>query len=354
MAIQHEVARKQTEGRLRRIAIAKVIALVLTVFLTACGSLDNNGVRSAIAQTSSAFKVAILLPGRIDDNSWSQAGYEGLKLIEKELGAQVAYRANIPRADEEKLFRQYASLGFDFIIGHGAQYVVSAQKVAEDFPRVKFAVTTSYGGNNKNLGALAFRSREVGYLAGVIAALKTKTNKVAYIGGESYPHTQEEAILFERGVKQTHASVTPSIAWVNSWLDVDKAKQIALAQMATGVDIIAFNADIGNSGILKAAKQKPGLHTISWMYSVEQLNQTQQLTSRTPLISVVQRVPMLLLEGATLAQQGRWEGKQYKFGLLEEVQDLALFEGFLTSQEEAYINSVKQDIRTGKINVYLE
>jgi basic membrane protein A len=60
---------------------------------------------------------------------------------------------------------------------------------------------------------------------------------------------------------------------------------------------------------------------------------------------------VLLLEGATLVQQGRWEGKQYKFGLQEGAQELAPFYGLLTPEEEAKVNAIKQDILTSKIDV---
>ena len=39
---------------------------------------------------SNTFKVAMTLPDAIDDGSWSQSGYQGLKSIEKQLGAKIA------------------------------------------------------------------------------------------------------------------------------------------------------------------------------------------------------------------------------------------------------------------------
>ncbi len=334
--------------------IAKAIVLVLTLLLAACSITDNNQALNVTAETPGAFKVAILLPGRINDNGWSQAGYQGLKLIEKQLGAEVAYRANVPPADWEKLFRQYAQQEFDFLILHSEDYLAAAKVVAKEFPRVKFAVTGSYAGNNNNFGALAFRSGEIGYLAGVVAALKTKTNKVAYFGGQPYPITKEEAALLQRGAKQTKASVVASINWLNTWSDADKARKIALAQIAAGADVLVTDAGEANLGVLKAAQESQGVYAIGWMHSPDGVQQTKQPTPKFLLTSVVQHVPSLLLEGATLVQQGRWEGKQYKFGVLEGVQDLAPFNGSLTPQEETHVNSVKQDIVTGKINASLE
>ncbi|HAJ62871.1 MAG TPA: BMP family ABC transporter substrate-binding protein [Cyanobacteria bacterium UBA8543] len=333
-----------------KVTMPIAIALILTLLLTACSTTNSNQTLTAVAQAPGAFKVAILLPGRINDNAWNQAGYQGLKLIEKQLEAQVTYRASVPPADWEKLSRQYAQQGVDFLIVHSEDYLAAAEVVAKEFRRVKFAVTGSYAGNNNNFGALAFRSGEIGYLAGVVAALKTKTNKVAYIGGQPYPITREEATLLERGAKKTKPSVVASINWVNSWSNAEKARKIALAQIAAGADVLVTDAGEANRGVLKAAQESRGVYAIGWMHSSDEVDQTQQLAPFL-LTSVVQQVPSLLLEGATLVQQGRWEGKQYKFGLLEGVQDLAPFKGSLSPQEEALVKSVKQDIIIGKIDV---
>ncbi|HEY9653841.1 MAG TPA: BMP family protein [Coleofasciculaceae cyanobacterium] len=340
-------------SRLVQVAIANILVIALALLLIACHDTDNSQALTALAEAPGAFKVAILLPGRVNDNSWSQAGYEGLKLIEKQLGAQVAYRASVPPAEGERLFRYYAQQGFDFLISHGAEYIKAAEVIAQEFPRVKFAIVSSYAGNNQNIGALAFRSGEVGYLTGAIAALKTKSKNVAYIGGQQYPITQEEAILFQRGAKSVNPSVATSVDWVNSWSDVNKARAIARERIAAGADVLVVDADEANVGVFQAAQEHPGTQVIGWAHSLDGSHKTQQFPSEILITRVVQRVPILLLEGATLAQQGRWEGKQYKFGLLEEVQDLAPFKGSLSAEEEAFVSSVKQGIITGKIDVSL-
>lgn len=49
--------------------------------------------------------------------------------------------------------------------------------------------------------------------------------------------------------------------------------------------------------------------------------------------------------------QGRWEGKQYRFGMQEGVLDIAPFRGALTPEAEAIVNGVKQDILMAKIDL---
>lgn len=329
----------------------KTICLVLTWFLVACGATGSKITPTPESGKAGTFKVAMLFPGPINDKGWNQSGYEGLKLIEKELGAEVAYSASVPEADGEKLFRQYAQKSFDFLISHGDEYRDAAETVAKDFPRTKFALMSSYAGNNKNVGALAFRSGEVGYLTGVVAGLKTKTKKVAFIGGQAYPVMEEEAILFKRGVLATKLDSTVSIKWLNSWSDADKARKIAQEQVAAGTDVLVVDADRANIGVIQAAAQSKGVYVIGWRHATNEIENRHKLAPKTIVTSVIQQVPMLMLEGATLVQQGRWEGKQYKFGLLEEVQDLAPFYGSLTPEQEAVVDSVKQEIITGKIDV---
>ncbi|MDZ8053089.1 MAG: BMP family protein [Aulosira sp. ZfuVER01] len=322
-----------------------------SLLLISCSPLNSNTKPESHNAAPGAFKVAMILPGQINDQSWNQSGYEGLKLIQKRLGAQIAYTTSVTRTNAETILRQYAQQDFDFIIIHGGQYLNSSAIVAKEFPRVKFAVVTSYGGNNKNFGALAFRSNEVGYLAGVIAALKTKTNKISFIGGEPQLITQEEAILLKRAALKTKNNLNVSIKWVNSWQDPDKAKSIAATEIANGADVVVTDADLGNFGVLQAVSGNKSISAITWMYAIAGVQQKYQLAANNIVTRVVQQVPQLLLEGATLAQQGRWEGKQYKFGILEGVQDLKSFNSSLTSPQAELVESIKQDILTGKIDI---
>jgi basic membrane protein A len=161
----------------------------------------------------------------------------------------------------------------------------------------------------------------------------------------------EEAILVERAAKRTKPNINVSINWVNSWQDPKKAKSIAKTQINNGVDVLVSDADLGNFGVLQAANTNQSVSVITWIYPIDGVQKHYQLAGSNIVTFVIQKIPKLLLEGATLAQQGRWEGKQYKLGILEGVQDLALFNTSLTPQEVKFVKSLKQDIITGKIDI---
>lgn len=295
------------------------------------------------AATTSAFKVALLLPGPIDDASWSQAGYSGLQDIQRELGAQVAYRASVPEAEIAAIFRSYAEQGFDLVIGHGSQFYGAAEIVARDFPRTKFAVVGNFPGNNRNLGTVSFRDGENSYLVGVVAALKSTTGRIAYIGGVENDAQREAATLIERGAQTINPQATLSISWVASWTDQAAAERVADAHIADGTDVLIQNADSAGKGVFTAA-QRAGVYAIGWAQDQHHLAQGTVLTS------AIQHVPVLLLQAANLVRLGRWEGKRYAFGLRDGALELAPFYGLLTPQEEATVQQMRDDILTGKIN----
>lgn len=328
----------------------KYIVLALLVCIPiACVGNSGDRLPATSPQAGRDFRVAIVLPEAIDGDAWSQAGHQGLKLIEAQLQAEVEY-AEIDRKSPEdikKILRQYAREGFDFIIGHGSQHLTlpALEVAAKEFPRSKFAAIGGGGfGNNHNLGVLQVRDGELGYLAGVVAALKTKTNKIGYIGGFDYATLQEEAALLERGAKATKPAVEVAIRWLGGWTDVAKADAIARELMASGVDLFVLHGDPATLPLYPILA-KVGIAIIGW-------NTDQYERSPDAVItSGIVKIPELLLAGATLVREGRWEGRKYRLGLREGVLELAPFRGALTPEQEEIVQRAKDEILLGKIDV---
>ncbi len=315
--------------------------LVLASALLGCPSREAS---HRAGPEAGELRVAMILPGARDDGAWSQAGYEGLELIERELGARIAFSENVGAGDAERVLRSYARDGNDFIIGHGGEYIHAAEVVAAEFPTTSFAVVAAYPGNNRNLGALSYREGEVGYLCGVVAALKTRSQRVAFVSGVLYPHTLEQAVSFERGVKAIHPGIVVTIDWVGSWTDAERTRALVRTRLAQGADVVLVSVDKASVAGFEEVKAH-GAWAIGW--SVDQ----HAVAPETIVTSAIQRAQVLLLEGARLVRQGRWEGKQYKFGLREGAQDLAPFYGLLTPEDVAVVGRIRDDIEAGRIDV---
>lgn len=316
-----------------------------TIVVSCSASTSNQSDTNTDIATAHGLRVAMITTGARDDGSWSQAGYEGLQRIQQEFNAQVDLTDLVPDEAGEAPLRQYAEDGYDFIIAHSGGYIDAAEKVAADFPRTKFALVTTYAGNNKNLGAVAFRSGEVGYLSGVLAAMKSQTNKVAYIVGYDYPVYKEEATLFRQGAIATKPGIEVTTEFLQTWTDGEKGKEVALSLVAAGYDSFAINADEAGIEALKAIAEHEGIHIIGWTTDQYELAPNHVVTS------VLQDIPELIVNAADLMQQGRWEGKLYKFGLKEGIYDFAPFRGSLTPTEATEFDAIKNQVMTGEIDV---
>ncbi|MGL5509108.1 MAG: BMP family protein, partial [Microcoleaceae cyanobacterium] len=318
--------------------------LMLTTTSLIKGCQTNERSPTLTKPKKSDFQVAMLLPGALSEDPWSQAGHRGLLLIEKELGAEIAYTDKIA-SNATDIFRQYAKAKYDLVIGQGGEYAEAAEKVAQEFPRIKFAIFGNHAGNNENFGALGFKYEEQGYILGVMAAIKSRSQKVTIIGGEPLPHMKITSDFFMKGAKSIQPNIQATAKWINSWTDVVKAEQLALEAIQAGYDVLVGNVDAGNAKIFQLA-EKYGV------YGISAVNDAYDIAPKAIVGSLVQEVPLVLLKGASIVRQGRWEGKQYRFGFQEGIHTLAPFRSGFTSTEQAHIQSILQDILTGKIDLY--
>src|SRR5438132_13903816 len=117
-------------------AITPLAAISVLSLLSANGCVRKNGTTSQ-GPTSPRFQVALLTPGPISDAGWNAAAFDGLQLIKRQLGAQVATVQTVSPADFDDAFRDFAARHFDLIFAHGFEYTDAALKTAHDFPLTK-------------------------------------------------------------------------------------------------------------------------------------------------------------------------------------------------------------------------
>src|SRR5438477_5957018 len=85
--------------------------------------------RAREARPSSRFRVALLTPGPISDQSWNAGAYRGLLAIRDSLGADVSHvQTSVPSQFAEN-FRQYGAQGYRLVFGHGCEFQDAAKRV---------------------------------------------------------------------------------------------------------------------------------------------------------------------------------------------------------------------------------
>lgn len=222
----------------------------LSVFLLILG-MGVGPLATAAQDGPAGKKVAAIFPGLVDDQSWNQAGFEGLKRLEEE-GAEIAYTERVNQSQQVEVFRNYAQQGYNIIVGHGGEYMDAALQVAAEYPDVQFAVTNGNKGA-ANVTSFSLSYRDMGVLAGALAGLMTESNKVAVVAGQEIPVALGAVEGFKEGVALVNPDAEVTVTYTGSWEDVDKAREAALALISSGADVLWHVLDAADAGVLSAA-----------------------------------------------------------------------------------------------------
>lgn len=237
------------------ISIILVVALSLSVVLTGCGSKDKpaDTQKPADDKKQSEQKPADNKPlvvgfvyiGPITDGGWTEAHDNGRKLVEKELGdkVKVLIKENVPEGPEaEKAMKDMVDQGAKVIFATSFGYMDYAEKVAKEFPDVTVLHCSGYK-TLPNMGTYFGKMYEPRYLSGIVAGMKTKTNKIGYVAAMPIPEVIRMINAFTLGVKSVNPEATVEVTWTNTWYDPAKEKEAAKALLDKGCDVMAQHQD---------------------------------------------------------------------------------------------------------------
>lgn len=210
------------------------------------------------AYSAEAIPVGVIIPGSITDRGWMEGGYNGMVQAREELGDRIKVTSieNVSMADMEQALTSLA-MANPLIVGAGGQCEAASEIIAERFPNVKFSVIGGGGGQNlPNLVVTDGRQAQIAYVAGVAAALLSKTGVISFVGGIELPPIVNASIEFGNGAK----SVNPDIKYfpnlTGDFDDVAKAKQATLSAIDQGADIHYHIMNLGLRGLEQAARER--------------------------------------------------------------------------------------------------
>jgi basic membrane lipoprotein Med (substrate-binding protein (PBP1-ABC) superfamily) len=300
-------------------AFSTFFHIVALTSLAACGGGARGGADSARTAGSGAggggaapFRVALLTPGPITDQSWNAGAYNGLKEIRDSLGAQISHIQTKTPAEFEENFRQYGAQGYQLVIGHGFEFQDAALRVGPDYPKTVY-VTTSGNSTAANVAGLTFGFEDASYLAGMVAGAMTKSNTIGMIGGTELPPVKASFTAFTLGAKAVNPKVNVLSSFIGNWDDVSAGKEQALAQIGRGADIVFQNADAAGLGVFQAAKERGGVYVIG-----SNSNQNAVAPDVT-LGSVVIDLPRALVLVAREVKEGHFKPRVISLGTKEGV-----------------------------------
>lgn len=210
----------------------------------------------AAAPVVEQLRIAVVMPSATTDMAFSQSMYSALVRVQTAMGGPAALELkysegmfNVP--DAASAIRDYASQGFDIVIGHGSQYGSSIREVAPDFPEVVFAWGTDVNTfGMPNVYAYTAAAEQGGYVNGVIAALLNTTGRIGITGPIEVGDAKTYVDGFVKGVNSVGKNITISKTWTGSFSDVALMTAAAKTHIANGVGALTGSSQsvVGSIG----------------------------------------------------------------------------------------------------------
>ncbi len=216
----------------------------------------------------------MVLLGPHDDRGWSQAHYEGLEYLAKNIpNVNVAYIENVPEGTEgsaaESVFRALSKKGFQLILGTSYGYMDSMETVAGEFPDIVYIHVSGNQSNRANFGNLMGAMESMKYLAGMLGGARAKMDGNPRLGYVATVVTPEEIRLgnaFALGMRKTCPECTLAVQWINTWHDPALESAAASSLFDAGAQVVFTGADTPAVADVAEQKGKWGI-TYDWVGS---------------------------------------------------------------------------------------
>ena len=244
---------------------ACLTAVALAGALAGCGggssTAQTGGEDSSAADDGTVKVTFITTETGLGDRSFNDSTWEGLQRAEEELGVEIALIEPDSVADTGTSIISAVNSGSDLILGFGASWTDAFEEYCQRFPDVYF------GGLNcnvqaDNLQVAKTADHEGSFLAGALAAMKSQTGVVGFIGGQDADNINRFYVGYEEGAKYVNPDISVLKSYVGSYTDPAKGKEYSLQLMNSGADIIFHAAGGTGEGLCAAVRENENLYAI--------------------------------------------------------------------------------------------
>jgi basic membrane protein A len=286
------------------------------------------------------------------DKSFNEAGFNGATAWATATGGKFLDLELQNDAQREQALRRFASSGANPIVVPGFSWGAALTKVAAEFPDTHFAVLDAVV-NAPNVRSVVFDEHTGSYLVGALAALKSTTGKIGFVGGMDIPLIHKFYCGYAQGAKainpaieifENYTGTTPA-----AWNDPVAAGELTKAAIDRGADVIYAAAGGSGMGVLQAAKD-------AGKFSIGVDSNQNYLQPGSVLTSMVKRVDVAVQKAFTDGSAGgTWTSGIEALGLANDGVAYAVDDNnkaLITPEMTAKVEELKAKIISGEITVH--
>lgn len=361
----------------------KILSLLMTfcmVFsLTSCGRggkvvdmvTNDTGEKTEVSQNSDTakkaadtnkagmktiskdeLKICVLYIGSASETSGYTYAHEiGIQGMANNIGLsdnQIVRKESVSDSDEKAIkaaLQDCVDKKCNVIFTTSWGYMNQTEEFAEKYPDIYFANATGYLSNGKNFTNYFGRIYQTRYLSGIVAGLKTKTNKIGYVSamGTDNSECTGGVDAFAIGVESVNKAAKVKVAVTNSWYAPDDEKKASDALIAAGCDVLAQHCDT-------TAPQEASQDNGTW--SIGYNSDMSKETPKATLTSVIWNWSAYYTSYISSIINASYDGKNYYGGMKENLVSLTELSSLCESDTADKIKEAKENIISGKFGVF--
>jgi basic membrane protein A len=317
--------------------VTKILALIGAIFLP---------LSAAIAEPAIVYSV-----GGKFDGSFNESAHDGVLRFRDETKVKVREFELERDAQSLQALRNFANRGQSPVVAIGFNQASAVTQAAKDFPDTSFAIIDMVV-DVPNVASYVFKEQEGSYIAGVLAAMASKTGTVGFVGGMDIPIIQRFLCGYRLGAR----SVNPDVKIVfnmagntpAAFADPVRGGELARNQIGQGADVIIQAAGGTGIGVLQAAADA-GVLGIGTDSNQNGLHPGKVLTS------IRKRVDNAVYDSFKAAHDGAFQPGIRVLGLAEGGMDWVLDNNnkdLITEEMKAAAEAAVAGISSGEVKVH--
>jgi basic membrane protein A and related proteins len=286
------------------------------------------------------------------DKSFNEAAFNGAEAWKAATGGTYLDLELQNDAQREQALRRFAGQGANPIVMAGFSWTAALTAVAPEFPDVNFVVIDTVV-DAPNVQSILFDEHTGSFLVGALAAMKSETGTVGFIGGMDVPIIHKFYCGYAQGAK----SVNPDITLIENytgttpaaWNDPVTAGELAKAGVDAGADVIFAAAGGSGLGVLQAMKD-------AGKFSIGVDSNQNYLQPGSVLTSMLKRVDVAVQTALTEAgDDATFKPGITVLGLGNDGVGYAVDDNnkdLVTAEDIAALDAIKAKIIAGEITVH--
>ena len=341
-----------------------IVILTILVTISLSSVFANGNSEKTTKDEHTKERVILLIPGNLGDKSFFDSAAAGMELIEKNLNCET----KIVEAGTDSTKWQPALLdaidgNWDVIIS-GNSMTELMNKLAEENPKQHFInFDASLTDTPSNVHSMFYATNDIGYLAGVCAALVTNSKlplaneqqTIGFLGGLDIPGINDFLVGYIEGAKKINPNINVLISYAGTFTDPAKGKELSIVQYDAGADIIYNVAGGTGLGIMDAAKMKNryaiGVDSDqALLFEITDAKKAEHIVTST-----VKRIDLAIADAIKQELNGTLSYGTYTvLGLKEGAVGLAknkYYNSILTDEIKNKINIIEEQCKNGEIKI---